>query len=101
MTTHSSKIISLKKWKETALELSEETSFLNYLKALSFHDLMNEAESARTELNSGSINKEITLKSKTILQEFSNRLKGDGLSASLNSITDSAEKKLTKLKNFF
>ncbi|PIK16587.1 hypothetical protein [Halobacteriovorax sp. JY17] len=101
MTADNSKIISLKNWKEAALELREETSFLNYLKALSFHDLMNEAESARNELNSGSINKEVTLKSKTILKEFSNRLKADGLSAGIISITESAEKKLSKLKSFF
>ncbi len=99
MTTNNSNIISLKNWKEANKESREEASLLNYLKALSFHDLMNEAESARKELNSGSISEEVALKSKTILKEFTHRLKSDGLSANLKLITDSAEGKILKLKN--
>ncbi|ATH08728.1 hypothetical protein BIY24_12455 [Halobacteriovorax marinus] len=101
MTAVNNKIVSLKNWKDKKLEISEETSLLNYLKALSFHDLMNEAENTRNELNSGELNSQTTLKYKTILKEFSNRLKADGLSAGLSSITESAENKLSKLKNLF
>lgn len=101
MTSETSKIISLKSWKEANLDSKEQSSFLRYLKALSFHDLMNESESARKQLNSGALNREITLKSKTILKELSDRLKADGLTAGLSSITESAENKLSKLKKLF
>ncbi|CBW27426.1 hypothetical protein BMS_2644 [Halobacteriovorax marinus SJ] len=67
MTAVNNKIVSLKNWKDKKLETSEETSLLNYLKALSFHDLMSEAENTRNELNSGELNSQTTLKYKTIL----------------------------------
>lgn len=81
-------------------DLKEEKSLMKYLKALSFHDLMIEAEQALKELNNGSLNKEISLKSKTIIKEFSNRLKADsdGFSTSLSLINETLEKNFGKLK---
>jgi hypothetical protein len=81
-------------------ELKEEKSLMKYLKALNFHDLMIEAEQALKELNNGSLNKEVSLRSKTIVKEFSNRLKADsdGFSTSLTLINETIEKNFGKLK---
>lgn len=81
-------------------ELREEKSLLKYLAALNFHDLMIEAESALMELNKGIICKDQIVKVKTILKEFSNRLKSDadGFSANLTLINNSFEEKFSKLK---
>ena len=81
-------------------ELKEEKSLMKYLRVLNFHDLMIEAEQALKELNDGSLNKEISLRSKTIMKEFSNRLKADsdGFSTSLTLLNEKLEKNFGKLK---
>ncbi len=91
-----SNVLKLSDWKE----FQEEKSLMKYLRVLNFHDLMTEAEQALKELNSNPINKEITLKSKSILKEFSNRLKADrdGFAGTLSVISDSIEDKFGKLK---
>jgi len=96
MNNNERNILKISDWKE----FQEEKSLLKYLRVLNFHDLMTEAEQALKELNSNPINKEITLRSKSILKEFSNRLKADrdGFAGTLSTISDSIEDKFGKLK---
>ncbi len=82
-------------------ELKEEKSLMKYLRVLNFHDLMVEAEEALKELNSGKLNKDVSLRSKTIIKEFTNRLKGDSdvFSTGLTVINESLEKNFGKIKD--
>ncbi|WP_127714674.1 hypothetical protein [Halobacteriovorax sp. HLS] len=82
-------------------ELKEEKSLMKYLKVLNFHDLMVEAEEALKELNNGKLNKEVSLRSKTIIKEFTNRLKGDSdvFSNGLTVINENLEKNFGKIKD--
>ncbi len=73
-------------------ELKEEKSLIKYIKALNFQDLMIEADTALKELNNGPLTTEVSLRSKTIIKEFAERLKSEvsgDISSFLPNITPS------------
>jgi len=69
-----SNVISFEKWKNGLAEAKSEQSLNDYLKVLSFHDLVNEYKDVLSDLDREPLNQEITRRTKSILLEFSNRL---------------------------
>lgn len=67
-------VISFEKWKSALAETKSERSLQDYLKVLSFHDLVNEYKDVLSDLDREPLNQEITKRTKSILIEFSNRL---------------------------
>lgn len=97
--TSSQNVLSFEQWKRTQGEKTEGQSITQYLKVLSFHDLVNEYQSIIQELKDSPLNTELTQKSKLILKEFSDRL-GEhsiGISDSLTEMRSKIEKKIFDL----
>lgn len=67
-------ILSFEKWKKNLDETKPDQDLKNYLKVLSFHDLVNEYKHVLTDLDKEPLNLELTRRTKSILHEFSNRL---------------------------
>lgn len=92
-------ILSFEQWKRAQGDKAEGQSITQYLKVLSFHDLVNEYQSIIQELKDSPLNTELTQKSKLILKEFSDRL-GEhsiGVSDSLSEMRSKIEKKIFDL----
>lgn len=92
-------VLSFEQWKRSHGEKTEGQSLTQYLKVLSFHDLVNEYQSIIQELKDSPLNTELTQKSKLILKEFSDRL-GEhsiGISDSLTEMRSKIEKKIFDL----
>jgi nucleoside diphosphate kinase len=92
-------VLSFEQWRLKQGERTQGQSLTQYLKVLSFHDLVNEYQSIIQELKDFPLNTELTQKSKTILSEFSDRL-GEhsiGGSDSLTEMRSKIEKKIFDL----
>lgn len=95
----SENVLSFEQWRRAQGEKTEGQSIKQYLKVLSFHDLVNEYQSIIQELKDSPLNTELTQKSKLILKEFSDRL-GEhsiGISDSLTEMRSKIEKKIFDL----
>lgn len=81
-------------------QFKEEKMQKDYLEVLSFSQLLDEATDIIRELNSSSLNSGLTLRSKTILKEFSNRLsqQSSEYSKSFSDMRNKLETKIGKLK---
>ena len=88
-----SEVVSLGQFKEEKMQK-------DYLEVLSFTQLLDEATDIIGELNSSSLNSGLTLRSKTILKEFSNRLskQSSEYSKSFTDMRSKIETKIGKLK---
>lgn len=70
MDTNSGNLLIIKEWKDS----KKENEFSEYLKILSFNDLINESNELMKEMKIQSSGLEIMAKTKSLMQEFSNRL---------------------------
>jgi len=102
MQTHEAhnNVIALSNWKTKKELTSNEKSMSEYLKVLSFHDLLTETEDLIKELNDKPLNQEVTLKSKHLLREVNKRLQkdADGFARVLTDLRIQSEKKLFDIK---
>ncbi len=89
-------IISIKKWKENRQLSLKEKQVNNFLKVLSFQQLINESTDIVKKLKSEPLNPELAFKSKLILKEFNKRLNDQSpeLANSLQNIRNNVEKKI-------
>jgi hypothetical protein len=67
-------ILSFDQWKKTLEQTRPGVALQNYLKVLSFHDLVNEYKHVLEALEREPLNPELTKSAKSILREFSDRL---------------------------
>ena len=67
-------VISFEAWKRALLEEQKDQSMKSYLKALSFHDLLNEYQATVAELNEEPYGPELAKRSKHIIEEFQGRI---------------------------
>lgn len=72
--TNEQQVISFKAWKRALVENQKDASMKSYLKALSFHDLLNEYQATVAELNDEPYGHDLAKRSKHIIEEFQGRI---------------------------
>lgn len=98
-TSNLENILSFDQWKKTLEQTRPDQSLQDYLKVLSFHDLVNEYKHVLQELDREPLNTELTKKTKSILREFSDRLGEHSMehSDSLTALRKKIEKRIFDL----
>ncbi len=93
-------VVPLSSWKSIREAEVKEKSMSDYLKVLSFHDLLVETEEIIKEINSKPLSQEITLKSKQLLREVNQRLQkdSDGFANALKDLRLQSEKTMFDIK---
>lgn len=92
MNTESENLVSLDQWKNQ----KRDASFSDYLKVLSFNDLMNESNELMNQLKRSDEGDDLFSKTRVIMNEFTNRLEKESkhLAMSVKDLKKQIEDKL-------
>lgn len=92
MNTESENLVSLDQWKNQ----KRDASFSDYLKVLSFNDLMNESNEIMNQLKRSDEGDDLFSKTRVIMNEFTNRLEKESkhLAMSVKDLKKQIEDKL-------
>jgi len=92
MNTDSENLVSLDQWKNQ----KRDASFSDYLKVLSFNDLMNESNELMNQLKRSDEGDDLFSKTRVIMNEFTNRLEKESkhLAMSVKDLKKQIEDKL-------
>jgi hypothetical protein len=74
MNTEIENLVSLDKWKVNKIEESRNDNFSDYLKVLSFNDLVNESNDLMDQIKRNEESTDLFSKTRLMMSEFSNRL---------------------------
>lgn len=92
MNTESDNLVSLDQWKNQ----KRDASFSDYLKVLSFNDLMNESNELMDQMRRNQNEGDLFSKTRVIMNEFTNRLEKESkyLADSVKDLKNKFEDKL-------
>lgn len=92
MNTDRENLVSLNQWKNH----KRDNSFSDYLKVLSFNDLMNESNDLMNQINKNNEAEDLFSKTKMMMNEFSTRLEKESkfLAESVKDFKNKIEDKL-------
>ncbi len=74
MNTEIENLVSLDKWKVNKIEESRNDNFSDYLKVLSFNDLVNESNDLMDQIKRNEESTDLFSKTRLMMSEFSSRL---------------------------
>lgn len=96
MNTESENLVSLDQWKNKKIECIRDASFSDYLKVLSFNDLMNESNELMDQIKRSDEGDDLFSKTRVIMNEFTNRLERESkhLAESVKDLKKQIEDKL-------
>lgn len=94
MNTEQDNLVSLDQWKNHKTDFKRDNSFSDYLKVLSFHDLMNESAEIMNQLKHD--DEDLFTKTRSIMNEFTVRLERESrhLADSVKELKKQIEDKL-------
>ena len=98
------KVISITQWKDEKAKKQESESLKRYMNVLSFHDLIHESQGVIHEIKTSPVDKDLTERSRGLLDEFHNRLSEEETSdwsKALGDMRKRLEKTLTDLGKLF
>ncbi len=92
MNIESDNLVNLDKWKS----IKKEDSFSEYLKVLSFNDLLNESNELAERMNKSEDESDLFSKTRLMMNEFTNRLERESknLAGSVKELKKHLEDKL-------
>ncbi|RPJ77396.1 MAG: hypothetical protein EHM20_06275 [Alphaproteobacteria bacterium] len=96
MNTETENLVSLDQWKSHKREHNREANFSDYLKVLSFNDLMNESNELMGQINRSDEGDDLFSKTRVIMNEFTVRLEKESkhLALSVKDLKKQIEDKL-------
>lgn len=96
MNTESDNLVSLDQWKNSLRESKKENCFSDYLKVLSFNDLMNESNELMDQIKRSDEGDDLFSKTRVIMNEFTHRLEKESkhLAESVKELKKQIEDKL-------
>lgn len=96
MNTETENLVSLDQWKNQKSVMSRESNFSDYLKVLSFNDLMNESNELMDQINRSDEGDDLFTKTRVIMNEFTDRLERESkhLAMSVKDLKKQIEDKL-------
>lgn len=96
MNTESENLVSLDQWKNHKRDSTREANFSDYLKVLSFNDLMTESNEIMDQIKRSDEADDIFSKTRVIMNEFTHRLEKESkhLAESVKDFKKQIEDKL-------